>query len=296
MTISWKTDYSAVLRISGADANSYVQGQFSQDVRSAGPLARYGLWLDHKGRVQADSFVLRVSPEAFLVVSYFCPAPALQAQLERSLVADEVTVTDETAAWTGFGAWGEGAAAWVQAAGFEVPAAGEHREAHGGRCFAGRRSAAPNFEILWPAAERARWTTPATALDAAAFARERIRAGIPAVPDDVGPTDLPQEGGLEDGAISFTKGCFTGQEVMARLKNLGQVRRRLFPVTGTGAPPPPRTALYQGERKAGEIRSAVSEGEGFLALALLSLLQLDRAAGLGLAPGAPAGIRLLSHG
>lgn len=296
MTISWKSEYSAVLRISGADANSYVQGQFSQDVKAAGPLARYGLWLDHKGKVQADSFILRVGSEEFLAVSYFCPAAGLQAQLERSLVADEVTVTDETAAWTGFGAWGEGAAVWVQAAGFAVPKAGEHSTAHGARCFGGRRSAQPNFEILWPAAERARFAAPASALDAAAFARERIRAGIPAVPEDVGPTDLPQEGGLEDEAISFTKGCFTGQEVMARLKNLGQVRRRLLPVTGAGAPPPPRTVLYQGERKAGEIRSAVSEGEGFVALALLSLLQLDHAAGLALAPGAPAGIRLLSHG
>lgn len=296
MTISWKSEYSAVLRISGADANSYVQGQFSQDVRAAGPLARYGLWLDHKGKVQADSFILRVGPEEFLAVSYFCPAAGLQAQLERSLVADEVTVTDETAAWTGFGAWGEGAAAWVQAAGFAVPPAGEHSAAHGARCFGGRRSAQPNFEILWPAAERARFAAPAAALDAAAFARERICAGIPAVPEDVGPNDLPQEGGLEDEAVSFTKGCFTGQEVMARLKNLGQVRRRLFPVRGAGEPPRTHATLYQGDRKVGEIRSTAPADGGFVALALLSLLPLNREAGLTLAPGTPATVTLLSHG
>ncbi len=65
----------------------------------------------------------------------------------------------------------------------------------------------------------------------------RIQADIAAVPRDIGPDDLPNEGGLEKIAISYTKGCYLGQEVMARLKSMGQVRRQLLRVTGTGAPP-----------------------------------------------------------
>jgi folate-binding Fe-S cluster repair protein YgfZ len=104
---------------------------------------------------------------------------------------------------------------------------------------------------------------------------------------------LPAEGGLDEIAISYTKGCYLGQEVMARLKNLGQVRRQLHLVRGKGVPPPPGTALHQGERKVGELRSAAADGDGFLAMAMLSLVNLDENAVLSVLPGDPAILRIL---
>jgi folate-binding protein YgfZ len=124
----------------------------------------------------------------------------------------------------------------------------------------------------------------------------RITDGIPSVPRDLGHGDLPNEGNLEEDAISYTKGCYLGQEVMARLKNLGRVRRRLFVVRGTGNPPGARTPLFQRDRKVGEIRSVASQGDGFVAMAMLALLDLDEATGLGLAPGAPPTISITIHG
>jgi hypothetical protein len=102
--------------------------------------------------------------------------------------------------------------------------------------------------------------------------RLRIEAGVPAVPRDIGPEDLPNEGELEVDAISYTKGCYLGQEVMARLKSMGQVRRKLVRVTGTGSislglP----AALFADGKKVGELRSAVPTGEGFFGLAMISL-------------------------
>ncbi len=91
---------------------------------------------------------------------------------------------------------------------------------------------------------------------------------------DIGPTDLPNEGGLETEAISYTKGCYLGQEVMARLKNMGQVRRRLLRVHGTGEPPTRLAPVFQAARKVGEVRSAVRDGAGWVGLALVSLVQL----------------------
>ena len=118
---------------------------------------------------------------------------------------------------------------------------------------------------------------------------KRIAAGIPAVPADIGPADLPNEGGLETEAISYTKGCYLGQEVMARLKTMGQVRRQLIRVRGTGEPPPRATVLYQGERKAGELRSTAREGAEWIGFALVALTQLRRDQGLAVTPGgAPA--------
>ena len=92
--------------------------------------------------------------------------------------------------------------------------------------------------------------------------RDRIAAGIPAVPQDVGPGDLPNEGGLEDAAISTTKGCYLGQEIMARLKTRGRLRRRLTRVRGTGSVPALPAVLWQAGRKAGELRSAAPEKNG----------------------------------
>jgi len=92
---------------------------------------------------------------------------------------------------------------------------------------------------------------------------------------------------LEDDAISFTKGCYLGQEVMARLKNMGQVRRRLSVLRGRGPAPGIGAAVFQGEKKFGGIRSVAASGDAWTALAMLALPGLDRTVGVGLAPGAP---------
>jgi hypothetical protein len=124
------------------------------------------------------------------------------------------------------------------------------------------------------------------------FERIRILAGIPAVPRDLGSGDLPNEGGLEETAISYTKGCYLGQEVMARLKNLGQVRRRLHVVRGSGALPRSQEPLFQGQKKVGEFRSVAGDEQGFVALAMLSLVQLDPASALSLTPDGSPLVRL----
>ncbi len=277
------------LRVTGADANSFLQGQFSNDLGRTWPVARYGLWLDHKGKVQADSFALRQAENDFLLVSYFCPAEQIRRHLERSLVADEVTLDDETGRWICLSAGGEHAQAVAERAGMKLPAPGECSNGNNGWCFPGRRTAAANWEFLIPNSEDADWRQwlgqpgrqpiPPVGLE-----RIRISEGIPSVPADIGPGDLPQEGGLDD-AISYTKGCFLGQEVMARLKNLGQVRRRLHVVRGMGTPPPPQTAVTQGDKRIGETRSAAADGDGFVSMAMLSLVNFDPAAEIRLPDG-----------
>lgn len=274
---------SAVLRVRGPDANSYLQGQFTQDVNAQNGRS-YGLWLDQKGRVLADGHVLRQADHDFLVVSFSLPAAKLQARLEAYLIADEVELADETAAWAGILLWGDGATA-------QPPPAGVLG-------FPSRRAGAGSMQWLVPAggheaviAELKKIS--AEERDRRAAELERLRQGVPAVPADIGPRDLPNEAGLDEVAISYTKGCYLGQEVMARLKNLGQVRRRLHLVRGKGTPPALGSALHQGEHKVGELRSAVVDGEGFLAMAMLSLIHLDENAPLTVAPGDPAILRIL---
>jgi hypothetical protein len=121
-------------------------------------------------------------------------------------------------------------------------------------------------------------------------ARRRIEAGIPAVPVDLGPGDLPNEGGLEADAISYTKGCYLGQEVMARLKSMGQVRRRLVRVAIVAKKIPPLPApLFLGERQVGELRSVAPDAAGgFVGLAMVSLLHVKADARLAFGADLPA--------
>ena len=268
---------AAWLQVSGPDAFTFLQGQFTNDLRLLEEQpAVYGLWLNQKGKVLADSFVLRAAGNAFWVGSYFSPAATLCERLKAYVVADDVTIEDCTAGCRGMTLIGS--------------AASEMGEKFGGALrFPGRRAMVPCQELMFaaetqPAVEARMAELNLLPLPASDMELFRIKASITAVPRDIGPDDLPNEGGLDAVAISYTKGCYLGQEVMARLKSMGQVRRQLLRVTGAGVPPALPAALFNGPKRMGELRSAAADGEGFMGFALLTLLGLDRCPGLSYAP------------
>lgn len=297
---------SAVFRISGPDANTYLGGQFTQELKIAAGRSAYGLWLNQKGKVVADAHVLRLSEDEHLVFSARTAAPALRQRLEDYLVADEVELADVTAQHTALALWGDAVEDQLAALGFIRAGTGAEEgrywEKENAFAWSARLAREAGCWLLVAREDLPHWRERLAAaavnfVDRAAFEHARISAGIPAVPDDIGPDDLPNEGGLDAFAISYTKGCYLGQEVMSRLKNLGQVRRRLFLVRGRGEPPAPRTALHQGAQRVGEVRSATREDGGFLAWAMLSLVTFDHARALSLAPDGVADVLLVdSHG
>ena len=283
---SWKP--AAWLRVSGSDAAGFLQGQFTNELRGIeGGRAVYGLWLNVKGKVLADSFVVAGSTAGeFWVGSYYSPASVIRERLESFVIADDVAIDDATGEWAGLTLLGENAAAALAA---ETPE---------GFVFRGRRSRDESVEWVFRNtsmdAVRSR-LAGRRELDENEMARRRINAGIPAVPVDVGPGDLPNEGGLDSDAISYTKGCYLGQEVMARLKSMGQVRRRLLRVSGVGENLPALpAALFAGRRRVGELRSIATDGPGrFVGLAMLSLLNLEKEAELAFAPDTTPTVRLV---
>jgi tRNA-modifying protein YgfZ len=166
--------------------------------------------------------------------------------------------------------------------------------------FPGRRDRTPHAEILYlTRSGEPDWVSDlahaARVLDADEVARRRIAAGIPAVPQDIGPNDLPNEGGLEAEAISYTKGCYLGQEVMARLKSMGRVRRRLVRVRGNDENQPPLLSpLFVGARAVGDLRSAARDGTaGWIGLAMISLVHVAGAAELSLSVDSPPTVRVM---
>lgn len=249
----------------------------------------YGLWLNQKGKALAESFVLRVAEHEFLVWAVRVTAEALRQRIEDYLIADEVEIFDAAAEWpAGAILWGEGTAQAITSIVGSTPVLGQFAESAGMLVFRARFSRSENFVCL---AANPSALSDALARSGAerstrdALEAERIASALPAVPDDIGPNDLPNEGGLEADAISYTKGCYLGQEVMARLKNLGQVRRRLMVVAGRGEAPAPHSPVRQGEKQVGETRSTARVGDGFVAMAMVSLVNFDRAAPLALADG-----------
>ncbi len=192
---------SAVLRVSGPDANSYLQGQFTQDLRLKIGESTYGLWLDQKGKVLADSQVLKQAENDYLVVSFSAKADDLRTRLESYLIADEVELEDQTAAWAGILVWGEAAAEIAPPAG--VVALPSRRAAIGGRQWL-----VPVGEFETARSAVAQRGSP---VERHAAERARLLAAVPAVPADIGPRDLPNEGGLDETAISYTKGSISGR-------------------------------------------------------------------------------------
>lgn len=278
----WKP--AAWLRVTGEDSFNFLQGQFTNDLRLlAKDGAVYGLWLNHKGRVLADSFVLRGTAGEFWIGSYFCRGEVIRERLEAFIIADDVVVEDVSAEWRGVTLLGS-----VEAelkTGMDV----------GVHSFAGRRTIQLHRELVYPASSEEMVFSRLPGIreiGASEMEQLRIADGIPAVPSDIGPGELPNEGAMEAVAISYVKGCYLGQEVMARLKTMGQVRRRLLRVKGDGAIPVLPAALHQGDRRIGELRTAVPTSDGFIGLALVSLLHLRAEIGLSFSPDGEASLKI----
>ncbi|WP_309384121.1 YgfZ/GcvT domain-containing protein [Cerasicoccus frondis] len=277
------TSQPAVLAVTDEDAAAYLQSQFSNDLRrsEANPVT-YGLFLDRKGKVLHDAFILQRAPEDFLLVSYHSDAEALQRKVEENIIADEVEIENVSAQYRLVTLFGSEGLSDI------TPPEKCFAERDGVLVFSGRLAGAGSLDCLVPS--DAEWppsfinTVPA---DSSAALAARIASGIPAIPQDIGESDLPHEGGdLSTAAVSYTKGCYLGQEVMARLHAMGRAQRAIYRVnfasqSNDGSPLP----VFSGERQIGAVTSH-RDGAG---LALLKRRYVANDAQLCIAkPGGPA--------
>ena len=257
------------LRVTDEDAADFLQSQFSNDLRPFDEgQATYGLWLDVKGKVIADSVVVCRAEEEFLILSESCAGETIERKLEQHIIADDVDL-EQLGELFGLSVIGEGAEVYLSSSSSALVA------------FSGRRSAKPSVELIFEskcARDEFAESLRLPVLSHEELQHERIAAGYPMIPAEIGPSDLPGEGGLEKNAISFTKGCFLGQEVIARMHNLGKATRSLYRVEGVGAPPTCPAALLAAEGKtAGELRSAFVEGERWFGVALIKIRYINEA-------------------
>lgn len=240
MSLRWVPVDTAVVRVNGEDAASFLQGQCTADLR--GSALSDALWLNRKGRVLAHTVIAKEADGSFLLLCPHLDAAALIAVVTANVIADDVVATDESSAWRRLVFWG---------AEPKLP---------GAKVFATKRFGVAAWDVLAPIGVAA----PGTSAPFAGLEALRIGAGVPAVPADCGASEFPQECGLE-AWVSYAKGCYLGQEVMARIRSMGSLRRILRRVTG---PVAVGQELKTGEGKlVGIVRSAA----GAAGLALVSV-------------------------
>jgi len=240
-----------VLEITGVDAVSFAQAQFSSDVRSlTDGQWQWSAWLSPQGRVHAFFQLLRDSEERLRVLLRGGNAQTLRDELARYVLRAKVAlrVSDARVCASGLPA--------TQA--LELP------------------GSPPRWLVM---------ADPADAADESPEARERwrladIRAGLPTLAENLRDQMLPQWLGLDRlGAVSVAKGCYPGQEVMSRLHFKGGNKRSLYRIELAGTSAPGTALKLADDTTAGLIVMSARRDDG-RAEALASLTDANAAAPL----------------
>jgi folate-binding protein YgfZ len=251
----------AVLRASGKDAVDYLHRMLTQDVKRLAPGAStYTAVLNAKGHLLADAHLLADREGVLLVMDARAAAEA-RPHLEKFVIMDDVTFEDLSPSHRVLPVLGPAAGARLAAGLAAAP-----------RIVNGRRGV-PCLDVLVPAGEAealrgAIIAEGALPLDGEEMEAIRILAGLARFGSDMDSSRLPMEAGLTRAAISFGKGCYTGQEVVLRATVRGHLQRGLVQLAlpdGTG----PGTPLGAGGQEVGVVTSAADTPEGRIGLGYL---------------------------
>jgi folate-binding protein YgfZ len=261
-----------VVLVTGPDGAEYLQGQLTNDVEGleVGD-GQYAALLDRKGKMQADMRVLRVAPEEFVIDTEPGAIAATVRHLTMYSIGRDVKVVDATGERAILSLIGPRAA---EVAGTPpLPEfACEATTVQGAAVIAaGTRD---GIDLIFAAEDRERLTAALLAggaVEVSAEAAEivRVEAGAPRFGAEMDTATMPAEAGLVDAAVSFTKGCYIGQETVARLHYKGKPNRHLRGLRLSG-PAAPGAPLRLGEKEVGTLGSAVvSPALGRIGLAIV---------------------------
>lgn len=241
---------AAVIRVTGSDAASFLQGQCSADLTKTNNV--HALWLNRKGRVLAHTLIIKEPDRSFLILCPHLSAADAIAVMSSNLIADDVTLTDETSQWKTGIVWGDA-----------VP-----NFDSGIRFWPSARTSFESWEVLFPKD----MSMEANESDISFIEKNRVESGIPSVPEDCGANEFPQECGIDDW-VSYNKGCYLGQEVMARIQSMGSLRRSLRQISAT--------EVLRGdiELKSPDTGKIVGTMKSFMGKTGLALVSIDCAEG-----------------
>jgi folate-binding protein YgfZ len=264
----------AWILVSGRDRRSYLQGLLTNDIGAleAGT-GCYSAYLTPQGRMIADMAVYELGDVLLLMLPAGTRETVL-ARLDQFIFSEDVQLGDVTETFAGVSLIGPAAAAAVAGLAGAAPADVEQMPVYGSRrvtfqgapailLHAGDRGERA-FDLLveraqLPALERALHDAGVVAMSDEAVETIRIEAGVPRFPQDMNEDTIPLEAGIEKRAISFSKGCYVGQEVIIRVlhRGHGRVARKLVGLKVNAERfPEPGSVVEGGGKAPGVITSA----------------------------------------
>ncbi|MFN3580121.1 MAG: YgfZ/GcvT domain-containing protein [Pseudomonas sp.] len=279
--MSW-LQHEAVLAVQGIDAAKFLQGQITCDVlKLPEPGSVLGARCTPKGRMQSSFRLLREDQQTYLLAMDAELLAAQLAELGKYAVFFKTKLSDASQHWVRLGLWGEQAEAALQQVGLTPPATQDAVTSSssglavnlGQQCFElwlPVETALPSIRLL---------ANTASPTSLAHWRLQQIRRGAGEVCAATSESFIPQMLNLQlfDG-VSFKKGCYTGQEIVARMQYLGKLKRRMFRFRIDASAPPPSAGTpilnNLNGQSVGEVVLSASDGE---ATELLAVMQIDAA-------------------
>ena len=270
-----------LIQLEGEDAMQFLQGQFTNDMRQVTEQhSNLSGWCSAKGRMLANFRVMRQEGGYLLQTPLTQVEPVIK-RLRMFVLRSKVTITDVSDQWARFGLTGDCAEALLQAYFPTLPEAANETLAQGDTLLIRLPGNIPRFELIGPATRLIEiWQScesQATVMDSNFWALQEIRAGIPTVYPETSEAFVPQMANMQliDG-VSFTKGCYTGQEVVARMQYLGKLKRRMYLAhVKSEIAPKPGDVLFAQEstsgQGAGKVVDAQPAGDGYDLLAVIEI-------------------------
>ncbi len=270
----------SLIKVTGKDAATFLHGQFSNDLQSLdGSNSQLSSYSSPKGRVLALFRIFKADHAYYLDL----PAEVKDAfakRLQMFVMRSDVRIEDLGATWVSLGLSGEGAEQLLCVAGFTVPAEINTCCSQTGVNIVIVRvpgllprfvlhGAVTQMQALW-----AKLAQSAEPVSSQFWNLQQIQAGIPEVYASTQERFVAQMLNLQIiGGVNFKKGCYPGQEVIARLQYLGRLKRRMYRLATVGTiPPAPGTPIVSEgvQQVVGEvIDSAVTQDQDIEMLAVL---------------------------
>ena len=267
------TNWYAIIGLGGPDRSRYLNAIVSNDVKNLGEgHGILALLLDPKGHILAELEIYALK-NRLLTLSHASLRQRTVETLDKYIIMDDVTLDDETDKLGSFAIEGPFAAKMLDKAyGIdleefaELGIRGVHidsipceiiRRSHFG--YVGAQIVAPRKPLLqlWENLLALVRLRGGVAIGMKTLESLRLEAGIPFYPADFNDTVIPHEAGVEGTHISFTKGCYTGQEIVERVRSRGQVNRvRVKLKFSTSEPPPFAARLHVEGKEVGIITSS----------------------------------------
>jgi tRNA-modifying protein YgfZ len=247
--------------VRGRDRARLLHAITSNEVKKMTPgTGCYAFLLSPQGRIQAD-LCLFCLENHFLIDTEPELREKVLLHIKRYIIADQVELEDVSAATTAIGLEGPGAAAILAASGAPVPAGDYLHAAWGDALVAAvTMTGQPGVRVFCPAEGAAAVMHQFEAAGAVVASAEdarlvRIENGKPRYGEDIRDTSLPQET-QQMHAISFSKGCYLGQEIVERIRAQGRVNRKLMRVVLEGSEVPAAGAKTTVDGAEAEVTSA----------------------------------------